>query len=135
MIGSDLFTLQLTVDLPINKDKLQNRRIAEARLLAAAAQNRLADSRRALDAAFAQSWAEWSAAAARLRATTEDTLPALRGTEQARTARFGGGGGNLIGVQVASENVTAVSLRVVEERASLARATADLLYYIGECAG
>lgn len=129
----DLFTLQVSIELPFNKDKLQNRRIAEASFLAAAAQDRRQDTRRMLEAAFSQSWAEWDAAEARLTATVRETLPALRGAEQALEARFAAGGGNLENVQVASERTTDAAVQAVAERAALSRATAELLYYTGEC--
>lgn len=130
---SDLFTVQVTLDLPFNRDKRQDRRIAEADLLADAARDRLADERRQLVAGLNQSWALWSAAEARLNTTSSSVIPALQGAETALEARYSGGGDTLQGVQAARERTTRALLTVVDERAALGRATADLLYYVGEC--
>lgn len=131
---SDLFTVQVTLDLPFNRDKLQNRRIAEADRRVEAARDREADERRELVAGLNRSWAEWGAANALLTATRTLVIPALQGAETALEARYSGGGDSLQGVQAARERTTRALLTVVEERAALGRATADLLYYIGECA-
>lgn len=131
---SDLFTVQVTFDLPFNRGKLQDRRIAQADRLADAARDRQADERRQLVAGLNQSWAQWSAASARLTATQATVIPALQGAETALEARYSGGGDMLQGVQAARERTTRALLTVVDERAALGRATADLLYFVGECA-
>lgn len=131
---SDLFTVQVTLDLPLNRGKLQDRRIAQADRLADAARDRQADERRQLVAGLNQSWAQWSAANARLTATQATVIPALQGAQTALEARYSGGGDSLQGVQAARERTTRALLTVVDERAALGRATADLLYYVGECA-
>ena len=130
---SDLFTVQVTLDLPLNRGKLQDRRIAQSDRLADAARDRQTDERRQLVAGLNQSWAEWSAANARLTATQATVIPALQGAQTALEARYSGGGDSLQGVQAARERTTRALLTVVDERAALGRATADLLYYVGEC--
>src|SRR3546814_9381922 len=82
-----MWTLQVTIDLPLNKARLQNRRIAEASELAAAARDRAEDTRREVVSDFEQAWAQWSAANARLTTTLGDTLPALEAVERALEAR------------------------------------------------
>ena len=131
---SDMLSLQLSVDLPINRGRLQNRRIAEASELAAAARDRVEDMRRQLVFEYDRALAQWRAAEARYRTTGGETLPALIGAERALEARLAGGTGDLQAIQVASERTTRASLDLVEQRASLARASADLLYLQGECA-
>src|SRR3546814_17258015 len=74
---SDMVTLQVTIDLPLNKARLQNRRIAEASELAAAARDRAEDTRREVVSDFEQAWAQWRAANARLTTTLGDPLPEL----------------------------------------------------------
>ena len=131
---SDMVTLQVTIDLPLNKSRLQNRRIAEASELAAAARDRVEDTRREVVSDFEQAWAQWSAANARLTTTLGDTLPALEAVERALEARVAGGQPALTDVQAASERTTRTALEVIDQRAALARASADLSFYVEECA-
>ena len=74
------------------------------------------------------------AAEARYRTTAMQTLPALRAAEQALEARLAGGGGTLESVLAARERTTRVSLELLEQQAAVAIASADLLFYIEECA-
>ena len=131
---SDMVTLQVTIDLPFNKSRLQNRRIAEASELAAAARDRAEDTRREVVSDFEQAWAQWSEANARLTTTLGDTLPALEAVERALEARVAGGQPAVTDVQAASERTTRTALDVIEQRAALARASADLSFYAEECA-
>lgn len=131
---SDMVSLQVTIDLPLNRSRLQNRRIAEASELAAAARDRAEDTRREVVSDFEQAWAQWSAANARLTTTLGDTLPALEAVERALEARVAGGQPALTDVQAASERTTRTALEVIEQRAALARASADLSFYAEECA-
>ena len=130
---SDMLTLQLSVDLPLNRSRLQNRRIAEASELSAASRDRTEDTRRELFAEFEQALAQWQGAEARYRTTATQTLPALRAAEQALEARFAAGGGTLESVIVASERTTRTSLELLEQQATVARISADLLFYLEEC--
>lgn len=131
---SDLLSLQVSIDLPLNRAKLQNRRVAEASELAAAARDRLEDVRRELIADFEQAWAQWSAAEVRYSTNLNQTLPALEAAENALLARVAGGQPGLNDVQAASERTTRTALDVVEQRAALARISADLSFYLEECA-
>ena len=131
---SDMLTLQLSVDLPINRARLQNRRIAEASELAAASRDRAEDMRREVVSGFEAALAQSAAAEARYRTTASETVPALRAAEQALEARFAAGGGSLESVIVASERTTRTLLELVEQRAAVARTSADLLFYVEECA-
>ena len=131
---SDMVTLQVTIDLPFNKSRLQNRRIAEASELAAAARDRAEDTRREVVSDFEQAWAQWSEANARLTTALSDTLPALEAVERALEARVAGGQPAVTDVQAASERTTRTALEVIEQRAALARASADLSFYAEECA-
>ena len=131
---SDMVTLQVTIDLPFNKSRLQNRRIAEASELAAAARDRAEDTRREVVSDFEQAWAQWSEANARLTTALSDTLPALEAVERALEARVAGGQPAVTDVQAASERTTRTVLDAIEQRAALARARADLSFYAEECA-
>ena len=131
---SDMVGFEVSVELPFNRSRLQNRRIAEASDLAAAARDRIEDTRRDLLSQFDRTLAQWSAAEARLNATTQETLPALRAAEQALEARYAGGGGDLDSILTARERTTRTALQEVEQRGNLARVSADLLFYIEECA-
>ena len=131
---SDMLTFEVSVELPLNRSRLQNRRIAEAGELAAAARDRSEDTRRELLSQFDGAAAQAAAAEARYRTTVTQTLPALRAAEQALEARFAGGGGSLESVLAASERTTRTSLQLLEQEAAVARTSADLLFYIEECA-
>lgn len=131
---SDMLSLQLSVDLPWNRGRLQDRRIAEASELAAAARDRVEDMRRQLVFEYDRALAQWRAAEARYTTTGGETLPALLGAERALEARLAGGESNLQAIQAASERTTRAALDLVGQRAALARASADLLYLQGECA-
>ena len=130
---SDMISLGVSFDLPINRSSLQNRRIAEASELTAAARDRVEDTRRELLAEFDRALAQWTAAEARLEVTMRQTLPALTAAERALEARYAGGGGDLNSLLVARERTTRTALEQVEQRAALARTSADLLYYLEEC--
>lgn len=131
---SDMVGVELSIDLPFNRGNLQDRRVAEASENAGAARYRLEDSRRELLAELDQAIAQLNAAEARLRTTAEQTYPALRAAEQAQEARFDGGGGSLESVLIASDRTTRIALDLVEQRADVARASADLYFYTDECA-
>lgn len=131
---SGMLSVELSVDLPLNRARLQNQRIAEASSLAAAARDRVEDARREVVADFEEAWAQWGAANARLTTTTAQTLPALDAAETAHEARVAGGQPALTDVQAASERFTRVAVDAIDYRANLARATADLLFYLEECA-
>ena len=131
---SDMIGLEFSIDLPLNRARLQERRIAEATELAAAARDRTEDGRRELLSQFDRVLSQWAAAEARLDVTTRERLPALRAAEQALEARYAGGGGDLATILAARERTTRAALEEVEQRANLARISAELLYYIEECA-
>lgn len=130
---SDMVSLEVSIDLPLNRSRLQNRRIAEAVELSAAARDRVEDTRRELLSEFDRALAQWSAAEERLDVTTEQTLPALQAAERALEARYAGGSGDLNSLLAARERTTRTALEQVEQRAAIARTSADLLYYIEEC--
>jgi cobalt-zinc-cadmium efflux system outer membrane protein len=131
---SDMVGFGVSIDLPFNRSHLQDRRISEASELAAAARDRTEDTRHELLAGFDRALAQWTAAEARLNATTNETLPALRAAERALEARYAGGGGDLESILVARERTTRTSLEEAEQRATMARISADILYYVGGCA-
>jgi outer membrane protein TolC len=131
---SDMIGFEVSIDLPFNRSRLQGRRIAEATELAAAARDRVEDTRRDLLSQFDRVLAQWTAAEAQLNMTTRETLPALRAAEQALEARYAGGGGDLDSILMARERTTRTALEEVQQRANLARVSADLLFYIEECA-
>lgn len=131
---SDMVGVEVSIDLPFNRSRLQDRRIAEASELAAAARDRMEDTRRELLAGLDRAMAQWIGAQARLDTTMRETLPALRAAEQALEARYAGGGGDLESILMARERVTRAALAEVEQRATLAKVSADLMFYIGECA-
>lgn len=130
---SDMLTLQVSIDLPLNRARLQNRRVAEASELAAAARDRLEDTRRELLASYEETAAHVRSAEARYRVTAAQTLPALRAAEEALEARYAGTGGSLESILVASERTTRTALQLVDQRAAVGRASADLLFYVEEC--
>lgn len=131
---SDMVGFEVSIELPFNRSRLQDRRIAQASELAAAARDRVEDTRRDLLSQLDRVLAQWTAARARLDTTTRETLPALRAAEQALEARYAGGGGDLDGILVARERTTRTALEEVAQRANLARVSADLLFYVEECA-
>lgn len=131
---SDMIGFEVSIELPLNRTRLQDRRIAEASELAAAARDRVEDTRRDLLSQLDRVLAQWVAAEARLNTTARETLPALRAAEQALEARYAGGGGDLGSILVARERTTRTALEEVGQRANLARASADLLFYVEECA-
>lgn len=131
---SDMVGFEVSIELPFNRARLQDRRVAEASELAAAARDRVEDTRRDLLSQLDRVLAQWTAAQARLNTTTRETLPALRAAEQALEARYAGGGGDLDAILVARERTTRTALEEVGQRANLARVSADLLFYVEECA-
>ena len=124
----DMVTVQVTVPLQINKGRLQNRRIAEAALLEAAARLRTENARRELGGAYGAALADYKSADARLLILVNRAIPALEASFQLAEARYAAGQGTLELPLTIVRRYVETTVQSIEERAKRARAAAELIY-------
>jgi outer membrane protein TolC len=126
---SDMMTALVSVDLPIFRQKRQDRKLAEKQTMQAAATYEKEDKRREVAALHETARAGFEAAKARAQILSEQLLPAIRRETQGRLAGF------------AREQTELREARMKELEAELdllrahvdgALAQAELLYFTGE---
>lgn len=125
---SDMVTVQLAVDLPLNRADRQDRRIAEKLALAERARSEMLDRRRELLAQTQMAHAELEASASRLEGYEKSLLPAARARLEAARARYSGGGGPLAEVWEARRALLEAELEHEVIRMDRARARARIDY-------
>jgi outer membrane protein TolC len=125
----DMVTAMISVDLPIFREKRQDRRLAERQAREAAARHDAEDKRRELQVMHAAMRAQYEAAAARVRIFEEQLLPSLEREAQLTVAGFAR---DQMELREARMKELDARLELVRLRADLARSHAELLYLIGE---
>jgi outer membrane protein TolC len=125
----NMVTAMVTFDLPIFRDKRQDRRLAEKQALEAGARFETEDKRREIEAMYRTMRAEYEALAARARIFEEQLLPAIRREAQVTVAGFARD-------QTEYREARMKALEAEQEytrvRVDLAKAQAELLYLTGE---
>jgi outer membrane protein TolC len=125
----DLVTAMLTFDLPIFRDKRQDRRLAEKQTMESGASFELEDKRRELAAAHAAARAEHEALAERVRLYEERILPPARTAARLTIAGFAREQTEL---RDARMQELEAELELTRLRVELARSQTELLYLTGE---
>lgn len=95
---SDLLSVQISMDLPWDRAKRQDRRTAEKLALAERARNLTQDKSRELSAELESAWADWDAALARLAEHDQRLLPAAKARLATAQAAYTGGNASLSNV-------------------------------------
>lgn len=124
----DLVTLQFTIPLQLNKERRQNRRIAEASARADAAALRAQDTRTELQAAYLAALAQYKSADAQLAILESQAIPSLEASFEAAEARYGAGQGSLELPLTLIERYLEATVQAVIERGRRARAAAEIIY-------
>lgn len=128
----EMVSAQVSIPLQINRRGLQNRRIAEARARADAAQLRTADTLRELGGAYGSALADYRNADAQIAVLRDKAIPALDASFKAAEARYAGGQGTLeLPLNIVRRYVEA-NVELVEQQGARARAAAELVYLTGE---
>jgi outer membrane protein TolC len=129
MNRSDMVTAMVTFDLPVFREKRQDRRLAEKQAMAEGARFEFEDKRRELDAAHAATRAEHEALAERVRLYEERILPPAR---QAARVTIAGFAREQTELRDAQMQALEAELELARLRVELARSQAELLYLTGE---
>lgn len=124
----DLVTATVSIPLQINKNRLQNRRIAEASARADAAHLRAEDAQRELSGTYGTALADYESAEAQLSIIKSQAIPALEASFEAAEARYGAGQGSLELPLVIVRRYVETTIQSIEQQGRRARAAAELIY-------
>lgn len=125
----DMFTAQVTFDLPIFREKRQDRRLAEKQALETAARFETEDKRRELESLYRAARAEHEALAQRVKIFAERILPAAEREANLTVAGFARDQSMRREARVKALDTT---LELTRLRVDLAKSRAELLYLTGE---
>jgi outer membrane protein TolC len=129
MARSDMVTAMVTFDLPLFRNKRQDRRLAEKQALATAAGFETEDKRRELQAMYTAARAEHEALVARVHVLENDLVPNARREAQVTAAGFVRDANELREAQL---KALEAELDLMRTRVELAKSHAELLYLTGE---
>lgn len=124
----DLVSGSVSVPLPINRNRLQNRRIAEAAARADAARLRAEDTRRELGGAYGTALADYRGADAQLQILRSQAIPSLEASFEAAEARYAANQGGLELPLLLVRRYVETTIDFVEQQGRRARAAAELIY-------
>jgi len=128
----DFVSAQVSIPLQINREGLQNRKIAEAQDRADAAALRSEDVRRDLEEQYQTALADYRGADAQLDSLTRTAIPSLEAAFKTAEARYQGGQGSLdLPLNIVRRYVE-TNITLVEQEGKRARAAAEIIYLMGE---
>ncbi len=125
----DMLSAMVTLDLPVFREKRQDRRLAEKQIMQTGAQFEAEDKKRELEATNQWMRAELNALTAREKIFTEDLLPAIRRESRVTTAGFSR---DQSGYREVLMKTLDTELEYLRLRVDRARTQAELLYLTGE---
>ena len=125
----DMFTALVTFDLPIFREKRQDRRLAEKQTLETSARFEAEDKRRELDSMYRATRAEHEALAERVKIFAERILPAAEREASLTVAGFARDQSMRREARLKALDTT---LELTRLRVDLAKSRAELLYLTGE---
>lgn len=125
----DMFTALVTFDLPIFREKRQDRRLAEKQALETSARFEAEDKRRELESTYRAARAEHEALAQRVKLFSERILPAA---EREASLTVAGFARDQAMRREASVKALETRLELTRLRVDLAKSRAELLYLTGE---
>lgn len=126
---ADMFTALVTFDLPIFREKRQDRRLAEKQALETSARFETEDKRRELESLYRAAHAEHEALAQRVKIFAERILPAAEREANLTVAGFARDQSMRREALVKALDTT---LELTRLRVDLAKSRAELLYLTGE---
>ena len=124
----DLVTATVSIPLQVNRNRLQNRRIAEASARADAARLRAQDAQRELSGTYGAALADYKSAEAQLSIITGGAIPSLEASFEAAEARYAAGQGSLEAPLSIVRRYVETSLQSIAQQGRRARAAAELIY-------
>ena len=124
----DLVSATVSIPLQINKNRLQNRRIAEASARADAARLRAQDAQRELGGSYGVALADYRSAEAQLSILMSQAIPSLEASFEAAEARYGAGQGSLEMPLTIVRRYVETTIQSIEQQGRRARAAAELIY-------
>lgn len=127
----DMVSATVSIPLQINRNRLQNRRIAEATARADAARLRAEDTRRDLIGAYAKALADYQSAQAQLDLLRDQAIPSLEASFEAAEARYAANQGDLELPLLVVRRYVETTIEFVEQQGRRARAAAELIYLTG----
>lgn len=125
----DMVSAMVTLDMPIFRNKRQDRRLAEKQIMETGMRHQTEDKRRELDAMYRSLHAEYEALAAREKIFTQELLPAMRRETRVTVAGFARDQSEY---RDALMKTLDTELELARLRADLARTQTELLYLTGE---
>jgi hypothetical protein len=125
----NMATAMVTLDLPVFRDKRQDRRLAEKQAMENGARFESEDKRRELEAIYQSMRAEYEALAERAKIFDEQLLPAMRRETQTTIAGFAR---DQAEYRDARMKLLDTDLEYTRVRVDLAKTKAELLYLTGE---
>lgn len=126
----NMITLMVSVDLPWEAEKRQDRDAAAKRLLAEQALAQAEEARRILEAELQGTYADWQTAGVRVERFEKLLLPLARERIAAALAAYRGGRGELAAVLEARRAETETRLAAVQAQLERARAWAKLNFVL-----
>ena len=126
----NMITLMVSVDLPWEAEKRQDRDAAAKRLLAEQAGAQAEEARRILEAELQGTYADWQTAGVRIERFEKLLLPLARERVAAGLASYRGGRGELAMVLEARRAETETRLGLLQARLERARAWAKLNFLL-----
>ncbi|MEW6331502.1 MAG: TolC family protein, partial [Pseudomonadota bacterium] len=125
----DMVTAMVTLDMPIFRDKRQDRRLAEKQAMEAGMHYEIEDKRRELEVMYRSMRAELDALAEREKIFAQELLPATRRESQVTVAGFAR---DQAEYREAIMKTLDTELEYLRLRADRIKAQAELLYLTGE---
>lgn len=124
----DLVSASVSIPLQINRNRLQNRRIAEAAARADAARLRAEDARRELGGEYGKALADYRSAEAQLQILRSQAIPSLEASFEAAEARYAANQGDLELPLLVVRRYVETTIEFVEQQGRRSRAAAELIY-------
>jgi outer membrane protein TolC len=125
----DMVTAMVTLDMPIFRDKRQDRRLAEKQAMETGMRYEIEDKRRELEVMYRSMRAEYDALTEREKIFVQELLPATRRESQVTVAGFAR---DQAEYREAIMKTLDTELEYLRLRADRVKAQAELLYLTGE---
>jgi outer membrane protein TolC len=125
----DMVTAMVTLDVPIFREKRQDRRLAEKQAMETGARYEIEDKRRELEVMYRSTRAEFEALAEREKVFARELLPAIRSESQVTVAGFAR---DQTEYREALMKILDTELEYTRLKVDRAKAQAELLFLTGE---
>lgn len=128
----NLVSAQVSIPLQINRDHLQDRKIAEAQARADAAALRAEDTRRDLEEQYQTALADYQASDSQLDVLTKTAIPSLEAAFKTAEAQYASTQGSLELPLGIVRRYVETNISLVEQEGKRAHAAAEIIYLMGD---